>query len=754
MTQVNRVQFMSPGNWMISKLCRRLAALLLISLLPGPSLHAVQTRRDEDLITARSRWLILHANPVYVIAVPSDDKLPATPPDVPVGTLRKPVPDPAPDEVISPSFSITTAQAVTIGNALIEDRDFHSALVYFQEAQKHQPTPAEALIGLAECYYELQRDDQALAIYQSLNEQQANVWRVQFILGRIYLERGRFEEAVTAFKNAVTAKPGDADTLRNLGVALTKLGRPSDALPHLTQVAAMKRFEPDDRYALGEAYARLGDWEHAAEAFKTGAEMRGNNPDGFSTWGKMLYNADKLNQALEAFKKARTLSVEHLESSYYMADIYRRLGNLTEAVALYRIFLRRKPDDVRVLVQLAYLCFKLGFLEEAKQHYEKLKTVEPTNSMLTNLAALESSENETKVDNGKPTPGVTLREVVGANPNHGESHVNLGAQLITEGMYPEAVTVLQKAVSLLPNSPSAHFNLGLAQLKVGDFQNAVASNERALKLKSEWSAAYNNLGQAFAGLNKWTEATQAYLEAIRITPQFAGATYNLGRAYLALGRKDLAQPLLPIIKKLQGFDLQARLANAIAGVEPGGTPTTATAKTETSTTAPPQSAAPPATVSQPTPVPSNSIAAPTPAPPIQEPSPQSTVPKDADKSTSEAKQESDKAQPNAGCPGPIYQPSDVSQMATITSEFPPFFTDDAIKNNVEGKIVLQAILCSTGRVANVTIENQLPWGLTERAMQILKGVQFQPALLDSKPVAVFWKQEFACAQFVCRAVKR
>jgi hypothetical protein len=92
---------------MISKFGRRLAALLLISLPllpPGPLAYAVQARRDEDLVTARTRWLILQANPVYVIAVPSQDKLPATPPNVPVGTLRKPVANPAPDEVMTASF--------------------------------------------------------------------------------------------------------------------------------------------------------------------------------------------------------------------------------------------------------------------------------------------------------------------------------------------------------------------------------------------------------------------------------------------------------------------------------------------------------------------------------------------------------------------------------------------------------------------------------------------------------------------------
>jgi tetratricopeptide (TPR) repeat protein len=724
---------MSLGNSINPHLYRRLTALLLSLQLfiIAPGVHA-NTSSQEDLVTAITRWFVLQANPVYVIAVPSQDKLPATPPNLPVGTLRKPVPTPAPEDVVGPPFSMTPAQAVKIGDGLILDGEFHAALVYFQAAQKSQPPLADALIGLAECYYEIQRDDEALATYQSLSEQQANIWEVQFNLGRIHLEHGRFSESVAAFRNAVRLKPNDPETTRNLGVALTKLGRYSEALEYLSQVTALKRYEPEDFYALGEAHANLGNWVQAADAFKTGVDKRAIDPDAYSKWGRMLYNADQMEQALEAFKKAKTLDIQHLESFYYMADIYRRLGNSIDALAHYRMVLRQKPNDVQVLIQAAYICFKLNLLGEAEQHYKQLKTLDPTNSALANLAALESSDNEKKVDLHRPTPGVTLREVVVANPNHGESHVNLGAQLITEGVFPEAVTVLQKAVTLLPDSAAAHFNLGLAQLKVGDYQGAVTSNQLALKLKPEWSVAYNDLGLAYAGVNKWTEASHAYQEAIRLTPQYAGATYNLGRAYLALGRKDMALPLLETLKKLSGFDLQARLANAIGGVE-----------------LPLQGV-----VAAPTPEPPAIIPTPSPTVKTEDLQPQVVETKTLDKSTSVVKEEPDKVAPELGCPGPIYRAADVTQVAKITSELPPFYTDDALKNNVEGALVVQAIFCGTGRVSDITVEKSLPSGLTERAIEILKLVQFQPAQLDNKPVSVMWRQEFVCAQSACKAVPK
>jgi len=92
-------------------------------------------------------------------------------------------------------------------------------------------------------------------------------------------------------------------------------------------------------------------------------------------------------------------------------------------------------------------------------------------------------------------------------------------------------------------------------------------------------------------------------------------------------------------------------------------------------------------------------------------------------------------------------------MATIVGELPTFsYRDDALKNNVEGRLVLQVVLCGNGRVSDITIDRALPNGLTERAIEIVKLLHFTPAQFDGKPVPVMIKQEFLCAQSTCKAL--
>jgi outer membrane biosynthesis protein TonB len=104
------------------------------------------------------------------------------------------------------------------------------------------------------------------------------------------------------------------------------------------------------------------------------------------------------------------------------------------------------------------------------------------------------------------------------------------------------------------------------------------------------------------------------------------------------------------------------------------------------------------------------------------------------------------------CPSPIYQRSGVTQMAFLKEPLEVPYTTEAVQNKVEGKIVLKLMVCSDGRVSEITPDEPLAFGLTERAIEAIKKARFQPALLGTQPVSVLTKQTFACAQQACTTI--
>ena len=88
-------------------------------------------------------------------------------------------------------------------------------------------------------------------------------------------------------------------------------------------------------------------------------------------------------------------------------------------------------------------------------------------------------------------------------------------------------------------------------------------------------------------------------------------------------------------------------------------------------------------------------------------------------------------------------------MAFLKESLEVPYTSEAVQNKVEGKIVLKLMVCSDGRVSDITTDESLAFGLTERAIEAIKKARFQPALLGTQPVSVITKQTLTCAQQVC-----
>lgn len=688
---------------------------LIASLLPVflvLSVSEINNHAEETVEVVTNRYPT-EAHPIYLIAAPPQEKMAPRPLNVPIVSARQAAPKNDSSTDLFLPFPMSAAQAVRIGKGLIEDSDAQAALPYLEHARKQDPNSFEMLIGLGRCYYELRRDDDALSLYREASARNAAAWESQYYVGRIHLENGRYAEAVEPLGKANNLKPDDADTISSFGIALSKSGRAAEAIAYLTRITALKRYIKEDFYYLGEAYANDQQWLKAAQVFKEGADLRGTDANGYFYWATMLFNADKLDEASDGYTKARSVdySVSHAGTFRYLAEISRLRGMPDKALAHYQSLLQREPNDVEALFQAGYISFKLGQLDLARDYFRKLVAVDPKHAAgAANLAALEARYNEKHIGRNEKTQGITLRDVVQANPKSVEAHVNLGAQLITEGVYPEALTILERAAGLRPNSAAVQYDLGLAQVKEKKYEAAIASIRKALELKPEWPDAYNNLGLAYAGLSRWKDAVTAYREAVRLVPDYAGALFNLGFAHIRLGEIPTAKEVTARVRALN-WDLQAQLWQEILAVE---RPANVVAK-----------------------------AAPTPIelPPVEASSP--PVAEAKERSTNSTDEE---------CPSPIYRQSGVTQMALLNEQLEVSYTADAVQNKVEGKIVLQFVVCSNGRVSDITIDEPLPYGLTERAIEAIKKARFQPALLGTQPVSVITKQTFACAQQVCTTV--
>ncbi len=67
----------------------------------------------------------------------------------------------------------------------------------------------------------------------------------------------------------------------------------------------------------------------------------------------------------------------------------------------------------------------------------------------------------------------------------------------------------------------------------------------------------------------------------------------------------------------------------------------------------------------------------------------------------------------------------------------PRYSEDARKGRIQGVVILQAIVDAMGNISEVQVLKGLPLGLTESAIETVKGWRYRPATLDGQPVSVY-----------------
>ena len=79
----------------------------------------------------------------------------------------------------------------------------------------------------------------------------------------------------------------------------------------------------------------------------------------------------------------------------------------------------------------------------------------------------------------------------------------------------------------------------------------------------------------------------------------------------------------------------------------------------------------------------------------------------------------------------------------IVSKSQPAYTNEARKRRASGKIAIAVEFGADGKLGFTFPLNQLPFGLTENAIKAANTIQFEPAVIDGKPVTVVMVLEYS-----------
>jgi protein TonB len=86
----------------------------------------------------------------------------------------------------------------------------------------------------------------------------------------------------------------------------------------------------------------------------------------------------------------------------------------------------------------------------------------------------------------------------------------------------------------------------------------------------------------------------------------------------------------------------------------------------------------------------------------------------------------------------VYTPGDGVSLPQVVRQVKAEYTAEAMQNRIEGKVGLEVVVQSDGKVGDVKVVESLDtvYGLDANAVKAMKQWEFKPGTKDAKPVAV------------------
>ena len=266
--------------------------------------------------------------------------------------------------------------------------------------------------------------------------------------------QGKSDEALAAFKKAISIEPDCADALNNMGILIQEQGKLGEAIETYKKALAIKPENAEAYLNMGNALQEQGKLEEAIEAYKKALAIKPDFAKAYYNMGSALHEGRKLDLAVDAYKKF--LSIEP-----YFADAYNNMGSALQ---------------------------EQGKLEEALEVYRKAISINP------NFADVYYNIGGALHEQGKLDKAIEVyKKAISIKPDFAELYVNMGVTLQEQGKLEKAIKAYNKALSIKPDFADACLNIGIIRKEQGKVEEAIEAYKNALTIKPNHAVAHRHL---------------------------------------------------------------------------------------------------------------------------------------------------------------------------------------------------------------------------------------------------------------------
>ncbi|MDC2964266.1 tetratricopeptide repeat protein [Gammaproteobacteria bacterium] len=220
---------------------------------------------------------------------------------------------------------------------------------------------------LGAVFGETGRIDEAFNVNAQVVKLAPNDAEAHYNLGLTMKILGRFAQAETSLKKAITFNPLFAEAFYNLGNVLKELERLGEAETAYIKAIELKPGYYEAHFNLGNTLRELGRLEAAETSYLEATKWKGGCADAHYNFAATAQKLGKLEEASKGYSRAISIRPNYPEAINNLGTIFREYGRFSDAELYYKRALELKPDFPEARYNLGLLLIGVGDFEEAKR---------------------------------------------------------------------------------------------------------------------------------------------------------------------------------------------------------------------------------------------------------------------------------------------------------------------------------------------------------------------------------------------------
>ena len=274
------------------------------------------------------------------------------------------------------------------------------------------------------------------------------------ILANTYLNINRNEEAIAVYSEIIKDKPEFASSYYDLGRAYLLTDKQDEAISMYQNLIGIDNKSISGRLALAGILVKQGDAKKAAKMIEDVIELDPENLVAHSLLGEVSLAEDDYKKAESEFTKMIELRSDTFEGHFNLARVKFAQGNFDKCIEHCKKALETRPVDVRILNILGTAYMRKGLINDAIFEFNKIIDINSDYiPAFLNLADINIAVNKPDI------AALLYKAALKVNPDAVEARFGLGNSYTLMGKYSDSVTEFESIIKKYPNNVNVHISL-------------------------------------------------------------------------------------------------------------------------------------------------------------------------------------------------------------------------------------------------------------------------------------------------------